>query len=311
VNFILNKILKLLCTASILISVLFFVSCRNENSLQLNYSNVWNYAQSRTLQFQCVLNSTEEMDPNVFNTVLTQISGTAALEYNRGSCTFIMQSIKVKITAGEVDFNYDSSAKYTDEKDILRNTPFAILLDKRLVCSFNESGRIINIDGYDAITDALDQQAGRLETAFQIKRTFYDYFREDTLKFLIERITGGIPFEFVTSGSKIRMNSENVLPYGCNFRSVFRYNEITRDCHNFDITGIVTALNEYNGIIFELTGETTGKMKLYESSGSGSPFREGYEQSNLKGTETYPDGQELIERPLSLTCSLQYNILNN
>lgn len=145
-NFILNKILKLLCTASILISVLFFVSCRNENSLQLNYSNVWNYAQSRTLQFQCVLNSTEEMDPNVFNTVLTQISGTAALEYNRGSCTFIMQSIKVKITAGEVDFNYDSSAKYTDEKDILRNTPFAILLDKRLVCSFNESGRIINID---------------------------------------------------------------------------------------------------------------------------------------------------------------------
>ena len=74
---------------------------------------------------------------------------------------------------------------------------------------------------------------------------------------------------------------------------------------------ISQALNEYNGIIFELTGETTGKMKLYESSGSGSPFREGYEQSNLKGTETYPDGQELIERPLSLTCSLQYNILNN
>lgn len=306
-----NKILKLLYTVCMFISVLFFVSCRSGNSLLLNYSNVWTYAQFRTLQFQCVLNSTEEMHSNMFNTVLTQISGTAALEYKKDSCTFIMQSIKVKITAGEVDFNYDSSAKYTDEKDILRNTPFAMLLDKRLVFSFNEYGRVISMDGYDAITDALDQQAGRSETAFQIKRTFYEYFSEDTLKFLMERITGVIPFESVISGSKIGIDSENVLPYGCDFHSEFQYNEITQDCHNFDLTGSVTATNEYNGIKFNLSGETTGKMKLYESSGSGSPFREGYEQSNLKGTETYKDGQETIERPLSLTCSLQYNILNN
>lgn len=52
-------------------------------------------------------------------------------------------------------------------------------------------------------------------------------------------------------------------------------------------------------------------MKIYESSGSGSPFREGYEQSNLKGTETYESDGQTVTRNLSLTFSLQYNILNN
>ena len=77
------------------------------------------------------------------------------------------------------------------------------------------------------------------------------------------------------------------------------------------ISGSVSAKHEYTGIQFDLTGETTGKMKIYESSGSGSPFREGYEQSNLKGTETYENDGQAVTRKLSLTFSLQYNILNN
>lgn len=251
------------------------------------------------------------MEPNVFDTVLTQISGTATLEYKKDACAITMNRIKVKITAGEVDFNYDSTVKYTDERDILRNTPFRILLDKRLVCTFDASGKIKTMEGYDLITDALNQQAGRSEPAFQIKRAFYEYFSEDTLKFIIERTTGSIPFQPVAENSEIRTDSGNVLPYGCDFSTAFRYNGLPAEGHDFDITGSVSAVKEYNGIKFDLSGETTGKMKVYESSGSSSRFREGYEQSSLKGTETYADGEQTMTRNLSLTFNLQYEILNN
>jgi len=296
---------------TMLLFVTCFSSCRKEAAVTLDYSKAWMYAQSRTLNFQLVINSAEETDANVFHTVLTQISGTAALEYKKEHCVFTVNSLKVKITAGEVDFAYDSSVKYSDERDILRNTPFHILLDKGLVFSFTENGRISDIEGYEAITDALDQQAGRSETAYQIKRTFYEYFSEDSIKFLLERFTGQIPFFPIAANSTINVVSENVLPYGCNLDTVFQYNGITDNSHSFDITGTVSANQEYSGIKFALSGETSGKMELYESSGSGSPFRKGYEQSNLKGTEKYEDGGETIERNLSLTLSLQYELRND
>lgn len=310
-NLTLKKRLKLFQIACVLFLLLCLSSCRAEISQELNYSRTWTYAQSRKLGFQCVINSAEEIDANVINTVLTQISGSAALEYRKDTCTFAIQEIKVKIGAGEVEFSYDSSQTYTDERDILRNTPFSVLLNQKFALQFDENGRISEMEGYDAVTEALDRQAGYSETGYQIKRTFYDYFSEDTLKFLMERITAQIPFREIASDSEIIAESTNILPYGCDFSTVFQYNGAAGSSHDFDLSGSVSAKHEYTGILFDLTGETTGKMKIYESSGSGSPFREGYEQSNLKGTETYESDGQTVTRNLSLTFSLQYNILNN
>ena len=116
-----KKRLKLFQIACVLFLLLCLSSCRAEVSSGLDYSRTWTYAQSRTLEFQCVINSAEEIDANVINTVLTQISGSAALEYRKDTCTFAIQEIKVKIGAGEVEFSYDSSQTYTDERRIFRN----------------------------------------------------------------------------------------------------------------------------------------------------------------------------------------------
>ena len=163
-----KKRLKLFQIASVFLFLLCLSSCRAEVSSGLDYSRTWTYAQSRKLEFQCVINSAEEIDANVINTVLTQISGSAALEYRKDTCTFAIQEIKVKIGAGEVEFSYDSSQTYTDERDILRNTPFSVLLNQKFALQFDENGRISEMEGYDAVTEALDRQAGYSETGYQI-----------------------------------------------------------------------------------------------------------------------------------------------
>lgn len=122
-----------------------------------------------------------------------------------------------------------------------------------------KTARILEMEGYDAVTEALDRQAGYSETGYQIKRTFYDYFSEDTLKFLMERITAQIPFREIASDSEIIAESTNILPYGCDFSTVFQYNGAAGSSHDFDLSGSVSAKHEYTGILFDLTGETTAK----------------------------------------------------
>lgn len=270
-------------------------------------------AQSKTMQFQCTVNSTEQIETNLVSTVLTQISGTAVLESKQESSTFTLKNLTVKIAAGDVDFTYDSTVTYTDEKDLIRNIPYNIILEKPIVLYFDKDGYITSVEGYDAILSALDQQTESYsrQTAEQVQNTFKEHFDLDTMRFLLERITGHMPDGPVEQGASFTRQSYWVLPYACSFDTAFRYTGLLDNAYTFDLTGNVLADGEYDGIVYDLQGTTTGKTKLYENSGKGSLYREGHEQSSFEGTESFELDGEAKQRNLSVIFSLQYSLFNN
>ena len=296
----------------VLIGSLAALSCKSKPK-EIPFPGFIMGSQSKTLQFQCTVNSTEQIETNLFSTVLTQISGTAVLESKQGACTFTLKSTTVKIAAGDVDFTYDSSVTYTDEKDLLRNIPYNILLEKPIVLYFDKDGYITNVEGYEAVLSALNQQMepyGR-ETAEQVKNTFDEHFDLDTMRFILERVTGHMPEGPVGQGASFTRQSYWVLPYACSLDSAFRYTGLLDNAYTFELTGNVLADGEYDGIVYDLQGTTTGKTKLYENSGKGSLYREGHEQSSFEGTESFELDGETKQRNLSVIFSLQYSLLNN
>ena len=298
-----------------LLSLLLFltaVSCRDNQYQDFDYKETNPQGSYKTAYFQYTINSTEEIAPNNFNTVLTQISGIAGIEYQTEQRIFHLESLSVKITAGEVDFLYDSSVKYTEEKDRIRNIPYSVLLNKSLVLPLDRDGYIKQIVGYEKIEQDLTTQINQCgwDTADQLRNTFYEFFSEDTLKFVLGRMVGGIPFETIQKGTLIVRPSENVTPYGCNISAIFQYKGIRNNIYEFDISGTNRAAGSHNGISYELSGDLSGKILLYESSGTGSLFREGHEQSTLNGTQKYRENGEEILRNLIVSFNFRYQILN-
>lgn len=299
----------------LLLSMLLFltaVSCRNNQYQDFDYKGTNLQGSYKTAYFQYTINSTEEIAPNNFNTVLTQISGIAEIEYQTEQRIFHLESLSVKITAGEVDFLYDSSVNYTEEKDRIRNIPYSVLLNKSLVLPLDKDGYIKQIVGYEKIEQDLTAQINQCgwDTADQLQNTFYEFFSEDTLKFVLGRMVGGIPFETIQKGTLIARPSENVTLYGCDISAIFQYKGIRDNIYEFDISGTNRAAGSYNGISYDLSGDLSGKILLYESSGTGSLFREGHEQNTINGTQRYRENGEEILRNLIVSFNFRYQILN-
>lgn len=238
------------------------------------------------------------------------INGSMYITYESGVYTCVINTLHVKIDSSDAAIDFDSANTYSDEKVIVRNTPYSSFLGVPFKVTVDSTGRIASLSGYEKVEDNIKKELTLYgqKTLDQASFAAKEYLDESTLKMLIAFYIGYIPEKGLSVKDNWLYSVNYNAPYmvnnelSCNFVGLKDGKFIISS-----VGTIKTAVGEknYTGLEYALTG--TSDSKIYISS-EGNLVRNGSYVENLTGYCYYDFNGSNIKNAITMTRNITFSL---